>query len=121
MAVPFGAVTPFGGDFIIVSLKEVKNYLRVHFDDDDALIRQLIRVYSNGVELNITTHQMINGNIDKLTITAAKHTVCYRVRTIGSKYYFDWMENSKDTGGSADNYAGEQGKEIDRIQITVKS
>ena len=42
MAVPFGAVTPFGGDFIIVSLKEVKNYLRVDFDDDDALIRQLM-------------------------------------------------------------------------------
>ena len=27
---------------MIVSLKEVKNYLRVDFDDDDALIRQLM-------------------------------------------------------------------------------
>ena len=27
---------------LIVSLKEIKNYLRVDFDDDDALIRQLM-------------------------------------------------------------------------------
>ncbi len=79
-----------------------------------------IRVYSNGVELNVTTHQMSNGNIDKITITSDKHTIRYRVRTIGSKDYFYWMENKKDTGGSSDTFAGESNKSIDRVQIVVK-
>ena len=63
---------------------------------------------------------MINGSIDKLTISIPNHTVRYRVRTIGSADYFSWMENEKDTGGSSDTFAGEAGKPIDRVQITVK-
>ena len=30
------------------------------------------------------------------------------------------MENKKDTGGGSDTFAGEAGKSIDRIQITIK-
>ena len=63
---------------------------------------------------------MTNDNIDKLTIFAGKHTIRYRVRTIGSNDYFSWMENKKDTGGSSDTFAGEAGKAIDRVQIVVK-
>ena len=79
-----------------------------------------IRVYLNGQQLDIATHQMSNGNIDKLTISASDYTIKYRVRTIGSAEYFSWMENKKDTGGSSDTFAGEPGKAIDRVQITVK-
>ena len=79
-----------------------------------------IRVFANGVHLDIITHHMTNGAIDKLTITSSDHTIKYRVRTIGSKDYFSWMENEKDTGGSSDTFAGEAGKAIDRVQITVK-
>ena len=79
-----------------------------------------IRVYLNGDTLAVQTHQMSNGNIDKLTIFACKNTIRYRVRTIGSKDYFSWMENKKDTGGSADTFAGEAGKAIDRVQIVAK-
>ena len=79
-----------------------------------------IRINLNGQQLDITTHQMINGIIDKLTISASDHTIKYRVRTIGSANYFSWMENEKDTGGSTDTFAGEAGKPIDRVQITVK-
>ena len=79
-----------------------------------------LRVYAAGIQLNITTHQMSNGNIDNLTISALNYTIKYRVRTIGSADYFSWMENKKDTGGSADTFAGEAGKPIDRVQITVK-
>ena len=79
-----------------------------------------IRVYVNGVQLDITTHQMSNGAIDKLTISASDYTIKYRVRTMGSADYFSWMENKKDTGGSSDTFAGEAGKPIDRVQITVK-
>jgi len=79
-----------------------------------------IRVYLDGDTLAVQTHHMANGNIDKLTIFAGKHTIRYRVRTIGSKDYFSWMENKKDTGGSSDTFAGESGKSIDRLQIIVK-
>ena len=79
-----------------------------------------IRVYINGDTLAVQTHQMSNGNIDKLTIFACKNTIRYRVRTIGSTDYLSWMENKKDTGGSADTFAGEAGKAIDRVQIVVK-
>lgn len=58
-------------------------------------------------------------HIDKLTITSQDHTIKYRVRTIGSKNYLSWMENKKDTGGSSDTFAGEEGKAIDRVQITI--
>ena len=36
--------TPFlyGGDEVIVTLKEMKNYLRVDFDDDDALLSNIM-------------------------------------------------------------------------------
>ena len=68
------------------------------------------------MELN----KMSNGNIDKLTIFAGKNTIRYRVRVIGASDYFSWMENKKDTGGSADTFAGEAGKAIDRVQIVVK-
>ena len=78
-----------------------------------------IRVYSNGVELNVTTHQMSNGNIDKITITSDKHTIRYRVKVIGQSDYFAWMDNKKDTGGSSDSFAGADSRAIDRIQITV--
>ncbi len=78
-----------------------------------------IRVFANGLHLDIITHHMTNGAIDKLTITSSDHTIKYRVRTIGSKDYFSWMENEKDTGGSSDTFAGEAGKPIDRVQITV--
>ena len=78
-----------------------------------------IRVYFNGDTLAVQTHHMSNGNIDKLTIIAGKHTIRYRVRTIGSKDYFSWMENKKDTGGSSDTFAGADSRAIDRIQITV--
>ena len=80
-----------------------------------------IRVYLNGDTLAVQTHQLANGNIDKLTIFAGKNTIRYRVRTIGSKDYLSWMENKKDTGGSSDTFAGEVGKAIDRIQMVVKS
>ena len=78
-----------------------------------------LRVFAYDVQLDITTHQMSNGNIDKLTITSQDHTIKYRVRTIGSKNYLSWMENKKDTGGSSDTFAGEPGKSIDRVQITI--
>ena len=79
-----------------------------------------ICVYLDGDTLAVQTHHMANGNIDKLTIFAGKHIIRYRVRTIGSKDYFSWMENKKDTGGSSDTYAGESGKAIDRVQIVIK-
>ncbi|MEE3451853.1 MAG: hypothetical protein VZR27_14390, partial [Acutalibacteraceae bacterium] len=79
-----------------------------------------IRVYLNGDTLAVQTHQMSNGNIDKLTIFSGKNTIRYRVRVIGASDYFSWMENKKDTGGSSDTFAGEAGKAIDRIQIVVK-
>ena len=79
-----------------------------------------IRVSLNGDTLAVQTHQLSNGNIDKLTIFAGKHTIRYRVRTVGSSDYLSWMENKKDTGGSADTFAGEAGKAIDRVQIVVK-
>lgn len=77
-----------------------------------------LRIYGDTVAVD--THQMTDGKIDKLTVYAGKHTVRYRVRPIGSKNYLDWMENKKDTGGSADTFAGEIGKAIDRIQMYVK-
>lgn len=58
--------------------------------------------------------------IYRLTITAEKHAIRYRVRVIGQKDYFDWMENDKETGGSSDTFAGESNKSIDRVQIVVK-
>ena len=76
-------------------------------------------MFANGVQLDLTIHQMINGSIDKLTISTADHTIKYRVRTIGSKDYLSWMENKKDTGGSSDTFAGEDGKPIDRLQILL--
>ena len=79
-----------------------------------------IRVYLDGDTLAVQTHHMANGNIDKFTLFAGKHIIRYRVRTIGSKDYFSWMENKKDTGGSADTFAGESNKPIDRVQIIVK-
>ena len=79
-----------------------------------------LRVFANGVQVDVVIHQMINGSIDKLTISTPDHTIRYRVRTIGSADYFSWMENEKDTGGSTDTFAGEAGKPIDRVQITVK-
>ncbi len=79
-----------------------------------------IRVYVNGVQLDVITHQTADGSIDKLTISASDYTIKYRVRTIGSEEYFSWMENKKDTGASSDTFAGEAGKAIDRVQITVK-
>ena len=79
-----------------------------------------IRVYLNGDTLAVQTHHMANGNIDKLTLFAGNHTIRYRVHTIGSKDYFSWMENKKDTGGSSDSFAGESNKPIDRVQIVVK-
>ena len=79
-----------------------------------------IRVYLDGDTLAVQTHHMSNGNIDKLTLFAGKHTIRYRVRTIGAKDYFSWMENKKDTGGSSDTFAGESTKPIDRVQIIVK-
>ena len=79
-----------------------------------------LRVFAKDVQLEINTHQMINGSIDKLTISTPDHTIRNRVRTIGSADYFSWMENEKDTGGSTDTFAGEAGKPIDRVQITVK-
>ena len=79
-----------------------------------------IRVYLNGDTLAVQTHQMSNGNIDKLTIFAGKNTIRYRVRVIGASDYLSWMENKKDTGGGADTFAGEAGKAIDRVQIVVK-
>ena len=79
-----------------------------------------IRVYLDGDTLAVQTHHMSNGNIDKLTLFAGKHTIRYRVRTIGAKDYLSWMENKKDTGGSSDTFAGESTKPIDRVQIIVK-
>lgn len=32
----------FGGDGVVVTLEEMKNYLRVDFDDDDALLGDII-------------------------------------------------------------------------------
>ncbi len=79
-----------------------------------------IRVYLNSDTLAVQTHQMSNGNIDKLTIFAGKNTIRYRVRVIGASDYYSWMENKKDTGGSSDTFAGKAGKAIDRVQIVVK-
>ncbi len=79
-----------------------------------------IRVFINGDTVAVQTHQLSNGNIDKVTLFAGKHTIRYRVRTIGSSDYLSWMENKKDTGGSSDTFAGETGKAIDRIQIVVE-
>lgn len=79
-----------------------------------------IRVYLKGDTLAVETHQLSNGNIDKITIYAGKHKVRYRVRLIGSSKYLDWMENKTDTGGSSDTFAGIAGKSIDRIQMYIK-
>ena len=78
-----------------------------------------IRVYLNGQQLDVITHQTADGSIDKLTITSPDNSIKYRVRTIGSADYFSWMENEKDTGGSTDTFAGEDGKAIDRLQIVL--
>lgn len=99
-------------------LPVVKN-LEDYAGEDGQAIKG-IRVFINGDTVAVQIHQMSNGNIDKLTIFAGKHTVRYRVRTIGSKNYLDYMENKKDTGGSSDTYAGESGKAIDRVQIVIK-
>ena len=78
MAVPFGAVTPFGGDFIIVSLKEVKNYLRVDFDDDDALIRQLMDTAHKLCMETVRTDDISVLQSDKKTYkTAVLYAVAY--------------------------------------------
>ena len=78
MAVPFGAVTPFGGDFIIVSLKEVKNYLRVDFDDDDALIRQLMDTAQKLCMETVRTDDISVLQSDKKTYkTAVLYAVAY--------------------------------------------
>ena len=79
-----------------------------------------IRVRVDGDTVAVETHQLTNGSIDRLTIYAGKHTVRYRVRTIGSSNYLDWMENKRDTGGSSDTYAGMPGKPIDRFQAYIK-
>lgn len=79
-----------------------------------------IRVQVYGDTAAVETHQMSDGSIDKLTVYAGKHTVCYRVRVIGQSNYLDWMENKKDTGGSADTFAGISGKAIDRVQMYIK-
>ncbi|MDE7389400.1 MAG: glycoside hydrolase family 25 protein [Lachnospiraceae bacterium] len=79
-----------------------------------------IRVFLNGDTLSVQTHQLYNGNIDKLTILAGKHTIRYRVRTVGSSNYLSWMERETDTSGSDDTFAGESGKAIDRVQMVVK-
>ena len=78
-----------------------------------------IRIQIDGDTVAVETHQMSDGSIDKLTIYAGKHTVCYRVRVIDQSKYLDWMENKKDTGGSADTFAGIAGKAIDRIQVYI--
>ena len=96
-------------------VKNLEDYAGV----DGQAIKSL-RVFANGVQLDLTIHQMSNGSIDKLTITSPDNSIKYRVRTIGSKDYLSWMENKIDTGGSTDTFAGEAGKPIDRVQITVK-
>lgn len=48
-----------------------------------------IRVSVNGDTVAVDTHQLNNGNMDKLTVYAGKHTVRYRVRPIDSKDYLD--------------------------------
>ena len=80
-----------------------------------------IRLFLNGDSVDIQTHQMNNGAIDKITISALGHKIRYRVRTVGSKDYLSWMENKIDTGGSSDTFAGIEGNGIDRVQIVVKS
>ena len=80
-----------------------------------------IRLFLNGDSVDIQTHQMNNGEIDKITISALGHKIRYRVRTVGSKDYLSWMENKIDTGGSSDTFAGIEGNGIDRVQIVVKS
>ena len=47
MRLSFSDGRTFWGDDMIVSLKEMKNYLRVDFDDDNTLIRQLINTAQN--------------------------------------------------------------------------
>ena len=47
MWLSFSDSRTFWGDDMIVSLKEMKNYLRVDFDDDNTLIRQLINTAQN--------------------------------------------------------------------------
>lgn len=79
-----------------------------------------IRVRVDGDTVAVETHQLSDSSIDRVTIYAGKHTVKYRVRTIGSSNYLDWMENKRDTGGSTDTFAGISGKPIDRIQAYIK-
>lgn len=90
------------------------------FAGEDGQAIKGIRVQIDGDTVAVETHQMLDGSIDKLTIYAGKHTVRYRVRVIGSNDYLDWMENKKDTGGSADTFAGIAGNAIDRVQMYIK-
>ena len=99
-------------------LPVVKN-LEDYAGEDGESIKGL-RVFADGCEVECRVHHMKNGEIDKVTLLGSGKTIRYRVRTKGRKAYLDFMENGKDTGGSADNYAGESGKAIDRIQISVK-
>ena len=90
------------------------------FAGEDGQPIQGVRAFVDGDTLAVQTHQLSDGNIDKLTVFAGNHTIRYRVRTVGSTNYLDFMENNKDTGGSSDTFAGESGKPIDRVQMIVK-
>lgn len=79
-----------------------------------------IRVFANDKKINVITHQLSDGRIDKLTLYGDNCTVKYRVRTLGSSNYLDWLENKTDTGGSDDTFAGISGKPIDRVQMCIK-
>ena len=99
-------------------LPTVKNLDDYAGEDGEAIMG--LRVFADGCEIESRVHHMKNGEIDRVTLIGSGKAVRYRVRTKGSKAYLDYMENSKDTGGSSDTFAGESGKAIDRIQIVIK-
>ncbi len=76
-----------------------------------------LRIYVKDADFVLSTHQLKGGEIDKVTLSSGSHKFRYRVRVLGSKSYLSYMENTKDTGGSTDTYAGIVGKPIDRIEI----
>ena len=96
-------------------LPVVKN-LEDYAGEDGESIKGL-RVFADGCEIECRVHHMKSGEIDKVTLIGSGRKIRYRVRAKGSKAYLDFMENEKDTGGSSDDFAGESGKAIDRIQI----
>lgn len=116
--------TGSGKDVYYQVFTEVNGWLpvvrnREDYAGEDGEAIEGVKVFVDGAEVTVTAHHMANGAIDKLTIDGGKTVLRYRVR-LKNGAYLDYMENTKDTGGSSDTYAGIAGREIDRLEIEVR-